>query len=150
MPYQDYCLPYQLSLTIMVHYELLQHLRHINSGHTEPSAFEVLRGTFLSSMLVIFTEHLQAPHTLPLHESFYFDEVGSLHKHLAPGPRATLQAALTDPWHYLHVEDLEQTTEEHRPEQPDLCTIYSLYLECGKLINLYDWLQVSVAFTYTF
>lgn len=24
---------------------------------------------------------------------------------------------------------------------PDVCIIYKLYLECGKLINLYDWLQ---------
>ena len=25
---------------------------------------------------------------------------------------------------------------------PDVCLAYSLYLECGKLINLHDWLQV--------
>ena len=26
---------------------------------------------------------------------------------------------------------------------PDICLIYKLHLECGRLINLYDWLQVS-------
>ena len=26
---------------------------------------------------------------------------------------------------------------------PDLCIVYKLYLECGKLINLFDWLQVG-------
>ena len=25
---------------------------------------------------------------------------------------------------------------------PDVCIIYQLHLECGRLINLYDWLQV--------
>ena len=26
---------------------------------------------------------------------------------------------------------------------PDVCIVYKLHLECGQLINLYDWLQVS-------
>ena len=26
---------------------------------------------------------------------------------------------------------------------PDICIVYKLHLECGRLINLYDWLQVS-------
>jgi len=25
---------------------------------------------------------------------------------------------------------------------PDICIVYQLHLECGRLINLYDWLQV--------
>ena len=25
---------------------------------------------------------------------------------------------------------------------PDICIVYKLHLECGRLINLYDWLQV--------
>lgn len=27
-------------------------------------------------------------------------------------------------------------------KMPDVCIIYQLHLECGRLINLYDWLQV--------
>ena len=26
---------------------------------------------------------------------------------------------------------------------PDICIVYKLHLECGQLINLYDWLQVG-------
>ena len=26
---------------------------------------------------------------------------------------------------------------------PDICIIYQLHLECGKMINLYDWMQVQ-------
>lgn len=27
---------------------------------------------------------------------------------------------------------------------PDICIAYKLHLECGRLINLYDWLEVSL------
>ena len=26
---------------------------------------------------------------------------------------------------------------------PDVCIAHQLHLECGRLINLYDWMQVS-------
>ena len=29
------------------------------------------------------------------------------------------------------------------PTMPDVCIVYKLHLECGQLINLYDWMQVS-------
>lgn len=28
---------------------------------------------------------------------------------------------------------------------PDICIAYKLHLECGRLINLYDWLEVSLS-----
>lgn len=28
---------------------------------------------------------------------------------------------------------------------PDICIAYKLHLECGKLINLYDWLQAFLS-----
>ena len=31
---------------------------------------------------------------------------------------------------------------------PDLCIAYQLHLECGRLINLYDWLQVCTSMGY--
>ena len=30
------------------------------------------------------------------------------------------------------------------PGMPDVCVVYKLHLECGQLINLYDWMQVTV------
>lgn len=27
---------------------------------------------------------------------------------------------------------------------PDICIVYKLHLECGRLINLYDWLEVGL------
>ncbi len=63
---------------------------------------------------------------------------------LAPAPRASLQTALSTPHYYLpsagHV-----TTEASALDRnmPDVCVAYQLHLECGRLINLYDWLQVA-------
>jgi origin recognition complex subunit 3 len=28
---------------------------------------------------------------------------------------------------------------------PDICIVYKLHLECGRLINMYDWLQAFLA-----
>ena len=33
--------------------------------------------------------------------------------------------------------------EEITPDLPDAAVAYKLHLECGKMINLFDWLQVS-------
>ena len=32
---------------------------------------------------------------------------------------------------------------------PDLCIVYKLHLECGSLVNLYDWLQAFVTIVTT-
>lgn len=32
-----------------------------------------------------------------------------------------------------------------KPLMPDICIVYKLHQECGKLINLYDWLQAFLS-----
>ena len=44
--------------------------------------------------------------------------------------RSTVQKGLANPELYLGAS-----------ATPDLCTAYRLHLECGSLINLYDWMQ---------
>ena len=39
-------------------------------------------------------------------------------------------------------EDLKAEGDNILPTLPDICIVYKLHLECGRLINLYDWLQV--------
>lgn len=98
----------------------------------------------MNALLVMFEEHFQAPKQLPLYEAFYFDQVTSLEQHLSPSPQASIQTALNNPAHYL-----DSASEGGREDQtissrmPDICILYQLHLECGKLINLYDWLQVQ-------
>lgn len=116
---------------------LLQRLRQIASRCTEPTAFDKARRKFTDTLHGIFTENLQAPKHLPLHEIIYFDELGSLQNQLSPSPRDAMHRALTTPLYYL-----DNSTED-MSNVPDVCTLYQLYMECGKLINLHDWMQVS-------
>lgn len=99
----------------------------------------------MDSLLSTFTTYLIAPQEMPLHEAYYFDQVGSLRKHLSPAPRAALQTALSNPGYYL--SGMGQEGAGLSSDMPDLCIMYQLHLECGKLINLYDWLQVVELYT---
>ncbi|GAA5803291.1 hypothetical protein HPULCUR_008770 [Helicostylum pulchrum] len=58
----------------------------------------------------------------------------------ASQPRASVQTALTQPQHYLNCPccNIEKSDQVIASEH-DTCILYKLYLECGRLINLYDW-----------
>ena len=34
--------------------------------------------------------------------------------------------------------------DDNQDTLPDLSIVYKIHLECGKMINLYDWLQVVI------
>lgn len=106
--------------------------------------FESARKKLTDALLEIFTSHLQAPRSLPLHEIFYFDRVSFMQSHLSPAPRSVIQRGLTQPLYYLSEEAGDSVEDTVSPDQPDVCILYQLHLECGKLINLYDLLQVLV------
>lgn len=130
----------------------MQHLsRHASARRSEPSPLDVARGNLTRCLRAMFARHLHTPHTLPLHEAFYFDHVGSLQLQLAPNPRKSIQTALSNPAGYL--AGASAGGDRHKTisaNMPDICIIYQLHLEYGKLINLYDWLQVCVVKLYSF
>eukprot|EP00048_Salpingoeca_helianthica_P013352 m.199846 g.199846 ORF g.199846 m.199846 type:complete len:916 (+) comp15494_c0_seq1:3287-6034(+) len=72
---------------------------------------------------------LRPPSELPLHELVYFNQpiADTLHGR----PRTIVQAGLSTPALYL---------PQSMPA-PDVSVAYRLHLECGRLINLYDWLE---------
>ena len=47
---------------------------------------------------------------------------------------------------YIHLQSAGDVSEESGidPNMPDVCIVYQLYLECGKLINVKDWRKVSL------
>ncbi len=99
----------------------------------------------MDSLHLTFSERLRAPECLPLHEVLYFDQVASLRSHLAPSQRQAIQTALSNPASYLPGAGVGG--HPHRAiasNMPDICIMYQLHLEYGKLINLYDWLQAFV------
>ena len=118
-------------------------MRKVSARCSEPSPLDIARSKLTKSLRTVFAKHLRAPHHLPLHEAFYFDNVSSLELQLAPNLRKTIQTALSNPGGYL----AGASARGHRhkaisPNMPDICILYQLHLEYGKLINLYDWLQV--------
>nr|CAD7589189.1 unnamed protein product [Timema genevievae] len=113
--------------------------------HTEQplSAFENLRKNVLQYLMEeVFPKFLGPPSKLPLHEVMFFDEPSSVKRHVAPSLRSAIHMALNDPHYYLQCECCELSDSSTiLPSLPDICVVYKLHLECGRLINLYDWLQ---------
>lgn len=47
---------------------------------------------------------------------------------------------------YIHVFQCQCCSSDSvqiKCTMPDTCIVYKLHLECGQLINLYDWMQVG-------
>ena len=49
----------------------------------------------------------------------------------------------------MHLQSAGDVSEESGIDlnMPDVCIVYQLYLECGKLINVKDWRKVSLHIT---
>lgn len=78
----------------------------------------------------------------PLHELFVFNDISTVRRNIIGAPRAALHMALNNPHFYLQCKCC--ALKEHSqllPSLPDLSVAYKLHLECGRMINLYDWLQ---------
>jgi len=111
-----------------------------------PNAFETLRTEILQFLETTFKEHLQCPTSRPLHEICFFDSSSSVKRHLVGMPRAALTTALSNPHHYLQcsccvLEDKSSIATF----LPDVSVAYKLHLECGRMINLYDWMQAFIS-----
>ncbi|KAK6488421.1 origin recognition complex subunit 3 [Huso huso] len=105
------------------------------------SKFELLRLAVLDCIDSIVKKHLLPPESQPLHEVFYYSSAGTLRRHLNAAPRTAIQTALNNPYCYLQSEALKSEGGAISNAAPDICIVYKLHLECGRLINLYDWLE---------
>lgn len=119
--------------------------------------------------------HLSPPESQTLYEVCYYSSSATVRRHLNATPRTSIQAALSSPYYYLQVhsswsgsvrreipsvplflflfkyylvlqnERLKMEDGSVSSAAPDICIAYKLHLECGRLINLYDWLEVSLS-----
>ncbi|MBN3294448.1 ORC3 protein, partial [Polypterus senegalus] len=103
--------------------------------------FEMLRLEAIDFIDHIVKKHLLPPEYLALHEVVYYSCSGTLRKHLNAAPRTAIQTALNNPYKYLPNESLQSDGGAISSTAPDICIAYKLHLECGRLINLYDWLE---------
>ncbi|KAF9428479.1 Origin recognition complex subunit 3, partial [Podila epigama] len=95
----------------------------------------------------LFKTYLACHTTIPLHEIFYYSQVTIQQKAFLPQPRASIQTALGQPEQYLNCNccrppqgsKLTSLADVVLPTQHDTCILYKLYVECGRMINMYDW-----------
>uniref|UniRef100_A0A673CS56 Origin recognition complex subunit 3 n=1 Tax=Sphaeramia orbicularis TaxID=375764 RepID=A0A673CS56_9TELE len=100
------------------------------------SPFETVRNEALELIDGLVKSHLSPPEAQTLYEVCYYTSSATVRRHLNATPRTSIQAALSNPYHYLQTEDGSVSNAA-----PDICIAYKLHLECGRLINLYDWLE---------
>lgn len=108
------------------------------------SPYEQLRDKILDALHEHFQVLLACPMSRPLHEIFYFNDLASIKDQIKASPRCSIQRALIEPGKYLNCPCCMCDTDSIMPSMPDICIVYKLHLECGTLINLYDWLQAFV------
>ncbi|KAI9021574.1 origin recognition complex subunit 3 N-terminus-domain-containing protein [Phycomyces nitens] len=115
--------------------------------HAEAIAHMKRKGTETSKLAMeisdwvhhIFYECLQSYTQVPMHELAYYVQSKLHEKSFSAQPRASVQTALTNSKHYLDCQCCQGGQDQLLPSEPDSCILYKLYLECGRLINLYDW-----------
>ncbi|XP_040055265.2 origin recognition complex subunit 3 isoform X2 [Gasterosteus aculeatus] len=105
------------------------------------SPFEALRNEALEFIDSLVKSHLSPPESQALNEVCYYASSATVRRHLNAAPRTSIQAALSSPYYYLQNERLQTADGLVSNAAPDICIVYKLHLECGRLINLYDWLE---------
>ncbi|XP_064536502.1 origin recognition complex subunit 3 [Drosophila montana] len=81
-------------------------------------------------------------HAPPLHELYVFSDISTVRRNIIGAPRAALHTALNNPHFYMQCKCCElQEQTQLVSTMPDLSVLYKLHLECGRMINLFDWLQ---------
>ncbi|XP_030747347.1 origin recognition complex subunit 3 isoform X2 [Sitophilus oryzae] len=100
-----------------------------------------LRKDILETISSNFEIHLVQPSSLCFYEIFFFDDI-SIQNKIIGIHRTAIHTALNDPQVYLQCNCCKlNNSHSIKPKMPDICITYKLHLECGKMINMYDWLQ---------
>ncbi|OAQ35888.1 hypothetical protein K457DRAFT_13122 [Linnemannia elongata AG-77] len=95
----------------------------------------------------LFRTYLVCHTSMPLNEIYYYSQIAIQQKAFLPQPRASVQTALGQPEVYLNCDccrppsgSADQSLADMvLPTQHDTCILYKLYVECGRMINMYDW-----------
>uniref|UniRef100_A0A667WW61 Origin recognition complex subunit 3 n=1 Tax=Myripristis murdjan TaxID=586833 RepID=A0A667WW61_9TELE len=99
------------------------------------SPFEILRNEAVDFIDSLVRCYLAPPESQPLNEVCYYSSSAVVRRHLNATPRTSIQTALTAACSTCCA------TGGISNAAPDICIVHKLHLECGRLINLYDWLE---------
>lgn len=128
-------------------FELQEKLKNAVYNRKKESPFEKTRGSAISILDKMFQEYLKCPKEQTLHEIFYYDQADTVKQRLSGCPRVAIQTALNNPRHYLNCSCCDIEPGSIQDTLPDISVAFKLHLECGRLINLYDWLQAFMTVT---
>ncbi|KAG0282023.1 Origin recognition complex subunit 3 [Linnemannia gamsii] len=95
----------------------------------------------------LFRVYLVCHTSMPLNEICYYSQITIQQKAFLPQPRGSIQTALGQPEVYLNCDCCrppsgsagQSLADLVLPTQHDTCILYKLYVECGRMINMYDW-----------
>ncbi|XP_013141479.1 PREDICTED: origin recognition complex subunit 3 [Papilio polytes] len=127
-------------------YKLKEKLLRATREERVQSEFELVRGRFASWLCAALARALRPHHHHTFHELVFFSDVASVKKQIVGAPRGAVHTALSDPHHYLQCKCCGPARGASvSGALPDVSLAYKLHRECGKHINLYDWLQAFAA-----
>ncbi|XP_060518938.1 origin recognition complex subunit 3 [Cylas formicarius] len=107
--------------------------------------YDIIRREVLACLSQNFEVYLLEPSSFCFHEIFFFDDL-SIQNNITGVQRSAIHNALNDPHSYLQCSCCETKNNSLiKACMPDICIAYKLHLECGKIINLYDWLQAFLS-----
>uniref|UniRef100_A0A8C9U5P0 Origin recognition complex subunit 3 n=1 Tax=Serinus canaria TaxID=9135 RepID=A0A8C9U5P0_SERCA len=135
---ENNCLPCSL-----MHHFFLKTLLELKESRRSKklTKFEMLRFEVVDYIDSLVRRYLVPADERTLHEVVYFNGAAVLRGHLNAAPRTALHTALNNPHWYLKNQALRCDGGGISNKAPDICIVYKLHLECGRLINLVDWLE---------
>lgn len=112
--------------------------------------FDEIRTEIVEWLNTDLRNGLRPPSTSIFHEIFYagsqvqsnLDIVPWIRRQVNPVPRVAISKALSNPASYLGCNCCSANDQDSglSPTMPDICIAFKLHTECGRLINLYDWM----------
>ncbi|KAI8866466.1 hypothetical protein GQ42DRAFT_125826 [Ramicandelaber brevisporus] len=100
---------------------------------------------FVQALITLLSSWTRCYKSLPLHELFYIDDDRLSRRAFDPDTHAVIQTALAKPQHYMMCDCCGTDGDGYEggieASQHDTGIVYQLYKECGKMINLYDWMM---------
>jgi origin recognition complex subunit 3 len=128
-------------------FELQEKLKNAVYSRKKESPFEKTRESAISTLDKMFQKYLSCPAEQTLHEIFYYDQAETVKQRLSGHPRVAIQTALNNPRYYMNCSCCDIEPGSIQDTLPDISVAFKLHLECGRLINLYDWLQAFMTVT---
>ncbi|XP_067942271.1 origin recognition complex subunit 3-like [Watersipora subatra] len=107
--------------------------------------YEQIRSEASDTLYTFFSAELEHHRQLPLYELFYYENIKSLKAAINAMPRVAVFSALSKPNMYIDAIGPLPSIESVTPRLPDTSLAFKLHLECGALINVYDWMQAFLA-----